>query len=749
MAYMSNEDAIAAIENITHRKFSDEQRAILLHPSGMSIAAVAGSGKTTVLTALITKRLLTGEIPDPKYILCGTFSKVGADEMGGRLSSLTLPLGVGEVKVSTLHSTCYNILTHFGVSIRLLSDSENYGLIRQAVAQAVGHRVWLEQEKLEQLESVISVMTGALMTVDELMQSGKYTLEYPRKVFDEIVSTYGALKRASGKFTFDDMLVGVYEWLCVAKSDVVLQYVRDTYRYLFLDEFQDTNKVQFEIIKAILNLDPAARPEDRLVVVGDDDQNVYEWRGTDPRIMIDIRSVVDISKMNLSTNYRCGSNIVSSAMNCVKHMGTRQDKTMRAYREGGRVELLDPHVAHLREDYRSTLCRGSRMIADYIFETCKQGPVMPGHWCIMARTNAEMCIMANMLFRQGMIVYQTHGMKISNKPTWQALKKLIILAKPFDGTQKLQGILYQLVPYASAKIEETINEISASCQCSIDYAIEYMLQAFLDNNGIYDGYSTIQGKDIADELRPGREREKGRGASAITQRTKNKIEMVLASFRNTYMLLDVVNAMRSDEPIRQLMKLWTAASDNDTRIAAAIKEYLLFLYDSFGNDKFEAFIRATEEVENANNDEKRVGQVAYDKRVELRTIHGSKGMEWDTVYILNDNNYSFPDFNKLHNMRENQGISLEVMKNLIDSERRLHYVAQTRAKNELYFITNRKEASVFVEETFGYEYHLPDDALDAAQMRNAGCNDENGRIVFKICNKDYNSHDLNEKTLVC
>lgn len=739
MTYMSSVDAIAAIENITHRAFSDEQRAILMHTGGMSIAAVAGSGKTTVLTSLITKRLLTGEITNPSNILCTTFSKTGAEELENRLLSLTMPLNVGKVKVCTLHSACYQILTHFGISIQLLPESENYTLLRQAVTQAMGRRVWLEQDKLEQLESTISIMDGALMSIDELMQSGKYLLDYSRSTFSEIVTTYKTLKRATGKFTFDDMLFGVYEWLCVAKAEVVLQYVRDTYRYLFLDEFQDTNKVQFEIIKAILNLDPAARPEDRLVVVGDDDQNVYEWRGTDPRIMIDIRSVVDITKMNLSTNYRCGKNIVDSAMNCVINMGTRQDKTMKAYKTGGRVELVDPFTFELREDYRSSICRSSRYVADRIFEEAKTGQVMPGHWCIMARTNAEMCIIANMLFRQGMIVGQTSGMKISNKPVWTALKKIIALSKPFNGNFKLQGILYQLIPFASSKIEETINDISYACLCSIDYAIEYMLRIYVNE---VDEYTHISTRELDEEILPGREKDAGKGMVAVSVRLRNKIEMVLGGFRNTFMLLDLINAMRSENSLEQLMKLWRAASEDETRMTLALKEYLLFLYNGFGDAKFDQFILATEQVENNSN------SAIFDKRVELRTIHGSKGMEWDVVYILNDDNYSFPDFNKLYNMKENQGLSYDVLKNIVDSERRLHYVAQTRARNELYIMCNRKEASVFAEETFGYSYQPPRDALDAARMRNAGCNDENGRIIFKACNRDYNSHDLNHNTLI-
>jgi superfamily I DNA/RNA helicase len=384
------------------------------------------------------------------------------------------------------------------------------------------------------------------------------------------------------------------------------------------------------------------------------------------------------------------------------------------------------------------------MISDRIFAEANEQQVMAGHWCIMARTNAEMSIIANMLFRQGMIVNQTSGMKISNKPVWQALKKIIALSKPFDGSYKLQGILYQLVPYASAKLEEAINEVSNNCLCSIDYAIEYAIKHFIKtvNGGdlSMDAFHSVF--DFEEELLPGREKDRGKGMTGISVRTKNKVEMVLGNFRNTPVLIELINAMRSEDSLEQLLKLWRAASENETRITLAMKEYLLFLYNSFGDEKFDRFIVATEQVENNPN------PAICDKRVELRTIHGSKGMEWDVVYILNDDNYSFPDFNKLYNMRENQGLSYEVMKNIVDSERRLHYVAQTRARNELYITCNRKEASVFVEETFGYEYRPSSDALTAAQMRNAGCNDENGRIVFKACNKDYNAHSLSNNTLL-
>ena len=335
---------------------------------------------------------------------------------------------------------------------------------------------------------------------------------------------------------------------------------------------------------------------------------------------------------------------------------------------------------------------------------------------------------------------QTSGMKISNKPAWTTLKKIIGLARPFDGTYKLQGILYQLVPYASAKIEETINEISNNCLCSIDYAIEYMLQTFINN--VDSDYSSFSTRDLSDELLPGKEKDKGKGRTAISTRTRNKIDMVLGNFRNTSMLVELINAMRSEDSLQQLLKLWKAASENDTRITIAIKEYLLFLYEAFGDTKFDQFVLATEQAENNQN------PAICDKRVELRTIHGSKGMEWDVVFILNDDNYSFPDFGKLYNMRENQGLSFDVLKNVVDSERRLHYVAQTRARNELYLLCNSKEASVFAEETFGYIYHPSHDSLEAAQMRNAGCDDENGRIVFKACNRQYNSYDLSRNTII-
>lgn len=739
MNFMTDIEAIQAVEHLNGKPFSDEQKAILQTQGGLSIAAIAGGGKTTILTALITKRILTGEIADPSKVLCTTFSKTGAVELESRLASLTGPLGLPSVKVSTIHSTCFQILKHFGVNINLLTETENMKLLQQAVSQAVGRKVYLDRDKIEQLENTIGIMDGALMTIDELFRSGKYLLDYDKKTFENIANIYKVLKRSLNKFTFDDLLTGVYEWLCVAKVEAVLQYVRSTYRYLYLDEFQDTNKVQFEVIKAILNMDPAAKPEQRLVVVGDDDQNVYEWRGTDPRIMIDIRSVVDIKKMNLSTNYRCRKNIVDSAMNCVVNMGTRQDKTMQAYNSGGKVELLDSSIIDTSVKYTNYICKNSRLVADRIYtEITKEenGIIGEGHYCIMARTNAEMAIIANMLFRQGILVRQTAGMQISKKSAWASVKQIIELSRPFNGTYRLKGILYQLVPYASSRLEELINDVIVTCQCSIDYAIEYILLNYAEKTEI-EHY-------IKENLRPGQESNAGKGQIAIdlNLRLQSNIEYVLDNFKNLLLLTNFVNAIRDKQSLKALLNLWNSCLAEQTpRLNLAFKEYLTDICNTLEPSELDNFIRATEQAESNSN------CTTYDKRIELRTIHSSKGMEWNVVYILNDDNYSFPDFYKLKNI-ESQDVSYATLKNVVDSERRLHYVAQTRARNELYFVCNRKYASVFLEETFGYKYKTPQDSLLAARLRNANCNDENGRIIFKAHDLDFMAKELKAVTLI-
>lgn len=730
MNYLQEEDAIQAVSRVMQTNFSDEQLAILRTPGGLSIAAVAGSGKTTCLTALISKRLLTGEIPDSSRILCSTFSKAGAEELEARLNYVTSQLHINPVKVSTLHAICYSTLKHFGANVVVLSDYENYKLIGQAVNEALGRKVYLESEQCEDIASMIGIMDNSLYSVNDLFASGKYILEYSAKEFSDIVQSYRNQKQALGKFTFDDMLTGVYQWLCIAKSDIVIQYIRDKYHYFFLDEFQDTNRIQFEIIKVMLGTEPELRPENRLVVVGDDDQNVYEWRGTDPRIMINIRSVIDIKKMNLSYNYRCKKNIVDHAMNCVRNMGTRQDKTMKSSDEGGVVAILDCYETIPSVEYEDRICKNSQLIVDHITEEMKAmgGTMGPKHYCIMARTNAEMALVANMLLRHNLLVGQTVGMQISTKQAWKIAKKLYQLSKPFNGAYKLQSLLYHIVPYASNKIENSINEVSAACQCSIDYAIEYALRSISP--------ILARAMDDASYMTPGNNRDAGRGISAIPPKTRAILEYAFERYQNKEYFIELINALRDNEALKCLFNLWkTCETGWNDAISVAIKEYLIKLHEELGDADFNSFIISTEQIEKAAN------PALYNRQIELKTIHGSKGLEWNTVFILNDDNFSFPDFKRLDNLVRQKRIAYPIIKDIIDSERRLHYVAQTRAKNELYLVTSRKFASVFVEETFGYTYNAASkadtDILEKAQLLNMGCDDENGRILSKALNQAY------------
>lgn len=762
MKYYTEEEAIQRLQQVMNRQFNDEQLAILRTPGGISIAAVAGSGKTTTLVALIAKRLLTGEIPDPTKLLITTFSKVGADELGERLNNLLMSVGLPGVNVTTLHATCYNILEHFGVYPRIMDQSEHYKIISTAVNNAMCKKVYLEQEVIENIESSISILDNSLISIEDLMVSGKYLLQdyYDRTQFENIVNAYRYEKQQSGKHTFDDLLVGVYQWLCIAKSDVVLDYVRQRYHYLFLDEFQDTNNVQFEIIKAILNLDANAWPEKRLVVVGDDDQNIYEWRGTDPRIMINIRSIVDVKKMTLSTNYRCRSNISSVAMNCVKNMGTRQDKQMISpiNNKGGIVELLDPAEYKPSIQYRTDLANYSQLLADRLLVDIKNGTIKQRRTCILARTNIEVALLANILLRNNYYVRQISSMCISRNRVWTAFKQIIQLAKPFNGSYRLQSLLWQLIPYTSNKIEYLINDISNCCQCSIDYAVEYLLRitvyARVQNvynrsdfdSSIANDYLPLNSTDtLNDYITKGNKKYAGKGVYAIDPRISASAEYTMSRYKSPDLLIDFINALRAEQPLKPLLKLWySCMSDEQGRLAMAFKDYLSNIAEQYNYSlsDIERYINYTEQAENCSY------KAVHDNYIEIRTIHGSKGMEWPIVYILADDNNSFPDFRKLNALSNMQGVKDETIMNVIDSERRLHYVAQTRAKDELYFICDKKKASVFLEETFGYVYQPPKDAFTLAQLRNRGINNENGRIIWKVEHDQIKADALPNETCI-
>lgn len=265
------DDIIKFMSSTTGVKYSDEQVNILRQKGGMCILASAGSGKTTVLNHLIAKRVMSGEIPDPNKLLCTTFSRGGATEMGQRLDNLLKQLGIrARVQVKTLHAVYLQLLKDLGYNLEIIENSTKLRYIREACKE---NEVQLEDDEFQTLEGIFGYQINNLMSDSDLFKSYAYTLreKIPLAKYSNIRQTFSNKKQQEGCMDFDDMQLFVYTLLKSPQYGAAIQqYCHSLWEHIYVDEAQDVSKIQFEILKVLVS-DP-----NKFVFIGDDDQCLVE-----------------------------------------------------------------------------------------------------------------------------------------------------------------------------------------------------------------------------------------------------------------------------------------------------------------------------------------------------------------------------------------------------------------------------------------------------------------------------------------
>lgn len=670
---------ILRLEQIQGYPFSEEQMRILESKGGLSIVAAAGSGKTSTIINLVAKRIMTGEIHDYTKLLCCTYSNGGADELTGRLNKLLLSAGMNiNVTVKTMHASYMQILRTFGYNIRseqILKEGRKKAIIRDICK---GMKIKLEDEDLDDLCNIISVQVNELLSDDDLINSPKFTLDCIDKAqYIEIRNSFASIKSQMNMIDFDDMQLMVYNWLCVNKFPQVIEYCHNTWEYFYVDEFQDTNKIQFSILQAMLT-DP-----NKLVVIGDDDQSIYEWRGANPDIILDICGYYPIQKFILSTNYRCGENIVKHAALCVDKMSRRENKEMKSFRKNGVVKLVN--TLNYRVDNKAVpeLFRMSAYVADEIIKLLADSSngISAKDICVMARHNANLCILKAILMQNGIRCDSAEGMKITNNSIYNDIVKVIKLSDDYVSGIVIKEIGWKMISHLGVQGANMIEEV---------------MQV---TNGLKQALECVIGLKYNDAEARGKISGLSNKAIASIEYKVNRLSMdSLSGIRE---LINVLSYEDRTKKVIKLLEMYNSGvsfmfkSGDGSRRLAGICAYIRHLIETSGIDMALQTMRMIEQMENSGG--KGLGDGS--NMVKLSTIHGSKGKEWDTVFILADDNATFPNFEYLLKCEE-RGVKEDDILRYIDSERRLHYVAQTRAKNNLLFVCELKKASVFILEAF-------------------------------------------------
>jgi DNA helicase-2/ATP-dependent DNA helicase PcrA len=297
---------------------NEAQREAVLHREGpLVVVAGPGSGKTRVITARVGALLKAGV--NPSEVMVVTFTRAAASEMKARIAALdgVDPQSSSRLRIGTFHALFYKILKHYGAEGNIADDLMRRRWVSTAL-RSLGEEV--NDDLVEELLSQISRSKNNLIDLQDLPKQ--------EKLLKEVWVIYEQFKTESSTLDFDDLLVDTCKLLTTNRR--ARQEMQRITRYILVDEFQDTNRAQYEVLRIL------AAPENNICVVGDIDQAIYSWRGARPEFMLNFKGDYPQTKtILLSTNYRSTPEIIRLANMIISHNDLRHNASITSVRQNG------------------------------------------------------------------------------------------------------------------------------------------------------------------------------------------------------------------------------------------------------------------------------------------------------------------------------------------------------------------------------------------------------------------------------
>lgn len=347
--------------------FTKAQSRAITHKDGpMIVLAGPGSGKTTVITER-TKYLIQNYGINPMEILVITFTKAAAQEMRQRFLRL-MEQEQTQVTFGTFHAIFFGILKH---AYHFTGDNILREDLKHQYLKDIIERMHLDIE--DEADFIGNIITEiSLVKNDQIPLEHYYSSTCSENAFRDIYQKYQQRLEKENRLDFDDMLVYTYQ-LLKERPDILLGW-QNRYRYILVDEFQDINKIQYEIVKML------SAPENNIFIVGDDDQSIYRFRGAKPEIMLNFpKEFKDTKTILLDQNFRCTGNIVKAAELVIRHNQMRFQKNMKEVKESGdKIEL------HTFANQPQECAQIIKKVQEYIKEDYQYSDI-----AILFRTNTD------------------------------------------------------------------------------------------------------------------------------------------------------------------------------------------------------------------------------------------------------------------------------------------------------------------------------------------------------------------------
>ncbi len=599
----------------------EQFQAVQTTEGPLLILAGAGSGKTRVLTHRIVY-LIEEKGVNPWNILAITFTNKAAGEMRERVDKL-VGFGADQIWVSTFHSTCVRILRRY---IDRLGFGTNFTIYdtddQKTVMKGVCKRLNIDTKQLpeRQLMNAISSAKDELISVHEYEQ--KTMGDFRKITIAKVYREYQESLKSSNALDFDDIIVKTVE---LFKQDPeVLKYYQDRFKYIMVDEYQDTNTAQFELIRLL------ADRERNLCVVGDDDQSIYKFRGANIRNILDFEfHYPEATVVKLEQNYRSTQNILDAANAVIHHNVGRKQKSLWTSQEQGEPV----HFKQLENGYAE-----AQFLAEDICRRIRREGASYGDFAILYRTNAQSRLLEERMVVEGIPYNVVGGVNFYSRAE---IKDILAYLKTIDNGQD-EVALRRIINVPKRSIG------AASLEKVATYAQANQMTMF----------------DAMCEV----ERISGLGKAAAKIKEFVTMIRVLRSGQESYGIKDLITTIleRTDYATYLTEQDEETAEDRLANVDELISKAAAYeeTHDEIVLSEFLEEIALVTDLDNVEDAE---------NRVMLMTLHGAKGLEFPYVYLAGMEDGLFPGYVTI-----SSGDNTE-----LEEERRLAYVGITRAMKEL------------------------------------------------------------------
>lgn len=605
-----------------------QQKAVLQKDGPVLVLAGAGSGKTGALTVRIAHLLETGV--KPWNILAITFTNKAAKEMKERVHKLVKD-GAEEIWISTFHSTCVRILRreihHLDYDGQFsIYDSDDQEKLMREVFKQLDYSTTDKAFSVKGAMSIISSLKEEMTPWEDYLKSADPSDLKASRVA-KVYRAYQKRLKENNALDFDDL---IYKTVMLFRNHPdVLEKYQDRFRYIMVDEYQDTNTSQYELVYML------AAKYKNLCVVGDDDQSIYGWRGAN------IRNILDFEKdfpntvvIKLEQNYRSTKKILEAANAVIHHNQTRKDKSLWTENDGGSIL----HIYKAENEYDE-----ARFVAERIQEMINEGRSYKD-MAVLYRTNAQSRAVEDQFVRKGIPYRLFGGVRFyERKEIRDILSYLKVLANPADTIA-----LRRIINVPRRGIGET----------SIDKLVTF---AEGNNLSLFDALGRL---DEITELKTRASKFRD-FYEIITSLQRDADELSAAE------LIDTV-VKRSG----YFQSLMTEGTEEALSRIQNIDEFVNKAVEYDKTNPEGGLAGFLEEVALVADID---GYEAGDDTVVLMTLHSAKGLEFPYVYMIGMEEGMFPTFRAVMYGGEKD----------IEEERRLCYVGITRAREEL-FMTHAK-----------------------------------------------------------